>query len=44
MRIWGRNYAADGTYTWVVITPDADGHADYLRITHLCQVLKLELG
>jgi hypothetical protein len=44
MRIWGRNYAPDGSYTWVKVEPDANGNTDYLYVTQLIQVLKLNLN
>ena len=49
-RIWGRVYTVPptptnpGTYTWQVVTPDANGVADYVYATNLAQVLALELG
>jgi hypothetical protein len=43
-RVWGRIYNEDGTYTWVAVTPDANGSQSYLNITWLIQVLKLNLG
>lgn len=43
-RVWGRIYNPDGTYTWVAVTPDANGSQSYLNITWLIQVLKLNLG
>lgn len=41
MRIWGRKYNTDGTYTWVAVTTNADGYNDYVYVTNLIQVLKL---
>lgn len=50
-RIWGRVYSVTptpenpvGTYTWQVVTPDANGNADYVYATNLCQALALNLG
>lgn len=44
MRIWGRQYANDGTYKWVAVTTDANGNNDACYITALIQCLKLNLG
>jgi len=44
MRIWGRVYAEDGSYTWQKVETTADGNDDYVRITSLIQVLKLIRG
>ena len=47
MRIWGRVYDLDAqgraleTYEWVPVTTDPDGSNDYVYITNLIQVLKL---
>lgn len=43
-RIWGRTNGGNEPYTWVAITPDANGSLSYLRITWLIQVLSLNLG
>ena len=45
-RVWGRVYAVPftGAYVWQVVTPDENGHPDYVYITNLIQVLKLNLG
>lgn len=44
MRVWGRIYAADGTYTWQEVETDANGYNDNVYLTALVQVLKLNLG
>lgn len=44
MRIWGRLYAEDGTWTWVAVSTDANGNNDNVYITNLIQALKLNLG
>lgn len=44
MRTWGRNYALDGSYTWVEVSTDANGYDDNVWLTTLCQTLKLNLG
>lgn len=41
MRIWGRVWADANDWTWVEITPDANGLLDNIRITNLIQVLLL---
>jgi hypothetical protein len=44
MRTYGRVYNEDGTYQWVEVSTDADGHDDYVWLTTLIQTLKLNLG
>jgi hypothetical protein len=44
MRVWGRQYAEDGSYTWVAVTTQANGLNDGFYITALAQCLKLNLG
>ena len=44
MRVWGRQYSNDGTYTWAAYETDANGYNDAVYITALCQVLQLNLG
>lgn len=44
MRTWGRVFNPDGTWTWTEVTTDAQGFNDYVWITALVQVLKLNLG
>jgi hypothetical protein len=44
MRTYGRVYNADGTYTWVVVTTDANGFNDWVWLTTLLQVLQLNLN
>lgn len=44
MRIWGRVYAVDGTWTWQPVETAADGSNDYVYVTNLIQVLKLNLN
>lgn len=41
MRIWGRVYAEDGTYTWQAVETTPEGNNDYVYITNLIQVLRL---
>jgi hypothetical protein len=43
-RAWGRVYAEDGTYTWTIVTPDANGNLDAIYITALIQTLRLNLN
>lgn len=47
-RIWGRVWPDKvhdpENFTWQVVTPTADGVADRVYITNLCQVLLLSLG
>jgi hypothetical protein len=43
-RIWGRVYASDGSYVWQAVTTDSNGSNDYVYITNLIQVLKLNPG
>lgn len=43
-RVWGRVYAEDGTYTWVPVTPAANGDQSALNLTWLIQVLLLNKG
>lgn len=44
MRIWGRVYAEDGSYTWQKVETDPVNGNDYVYITDLVQVLKLNLN
>ena len=44
MRTYGRVFNPDGTYAWTEVSTDANGHNDYVYITTLIQVLKLNLG
>ena len=44
MRIWGRQYASDGSYTWIPIETDSSGNSDYCYITALIQCFKLNLN
>lgn len=44
MRVWGRNYNVDGTYTWQEVTTDSNGFNDAVHVTALAQVLQLQLG
>jgi hypothetical protein len=45
MRIWGRVGQVNGKGgTWVVVTTDANGLNDAVRLTNLAQVLKLNLN
>lgn len=44
MRVYGRQFNDDGTYTWVLTETDANGYNDAVYITALCQVLQLNLG
>ena len=44
MRVYGRTYNVDGTYTWSEITTDANGYNDAVYVTALAQVLQLQLG
>lgn len=44
MRTYGRIFNSDGTYTWQVVQTDPNGSNDKVRLTTLCQVLKLNLG
>jgi hypothetical protein len=41
MRAWGRVYDEFGNYTWQEVTTDPAGRNDYVYITNLIQVLKL---
>lgn len=43
-RVWGRTNNGVAPYTWVAVTPDANGSQSYLNITWLIQVLKLNLA
>lgn len=42
MRTWGRVYADDGTYEWVLVTTDENGFNDAVWLTTLAQCLKLQ--
>jgi hypothetical protein len=45
MRIWGRTPPdVNGNRKWVAVTTDANGFNDNVRLTQLCQVIKLNLG
>ena len=44
MRVYGRTYNQDGTYTWSEVNTDANGYSDAVYVTALCQVLQLQLG
>lgn len=44
MRTYGRIYATDGSYKWVVIETDVNGNNDAVWTTTLIQALKLALG
>ncbi len=44
MRTYGRQYNADGTYTWVEVSTDANGFDDAVWLTTMAQVLQLHLG
>ena len=45
MRTWGRVPDADGKLTkWVLVETDAQGFNDYVYLTDLIQVLKLNLN
>ena len=44
MRTYGRIYNADGSYTWVEVSTDANGYNDAVYVTTLAQVLKLNLA
>jgi len=44
MRVYGRTYHTDGTYTWTEITTDSNGYNDAVHITALAQVLQLQTG
>jgi len=44
LRIWGRVYNPDGTWTWQAVETTPDGNNDNVYITNLIQVLKLNLN
>lgn len=44
MRTYGRLYAEDGSYSWVVVETDENGYNDNVYLTTLVQTLKLNLG
>ena len=44
MRTWGRPYTNGKPGAWTEVTTDADGFNDYVYITTLAQVLRLNLG
>lgn len=44
MRTYGRVYAEDGSYKWVEVGTTPQGFNDYVWITTLVQVFKLNLG
>lgn len=44
MRVWGRiRDTLTGAKTWVMVQTDANGFNDMVRLTHLAQVVKLNL-
>lgn len=44
MRVWGRQFNANGSYTWVEVTTDVNGQNDLVMLTALIQCLLLNLG
>jgi hypothetical protein len=44
MRVYGRTTDELGNKTWVVVQTDAAGNNEYVYVTALVQVLKLNLG
>jgi len=44
MRVYGRTTDELGNKTWVVINTDVIGNSEYVYVTALVQVLKLNLG
>lgn len=44
MRVYGRVYNEDGTYTWQEVTTDANGFNDEVYATAFVQACKLNLG
>lgn len=44
MRTYGRVVNQDGSKSWVVVQTDANGFDDWVWVTTLLQVLKLNLG
>ena len=44
MRVYGRKYNTDVTYTWSEVTTDSNGYNDAVYVTALCQVLQLQTG
>ncbi len=44
MRVWGRTYDEYGVATWVAVTTQANGLNDYVNLTWLVQVCKLNTG
>ena len=44
MRVYGRIYNENGTYTWQEVTTDSNGYNDYVYITALIQCLKLNIN
>lgn len=44
MRVWGRVFNSDGTYTWTEVSTDANGNNDLVMLTALIQCLLLNLG
>lgn len=44
MRVYGRDYNQDGSYTWVEVTTDANGFNDAVYLTAFTQVLQLQTG
>jgi hypothetical protein len=44
VRTYGRIYSEDGSYTWTVVTTDANGQNDQVYLTTLNQCLKLNLN
>lgn len=44
LRTYGKVYNTDGSYTWQVVTTDANGYNDNVWLTTLCQCILLNLG
>lgn len=44
IRTYGRQFFADGSYRWIVVTTDSNGYNDAVYLTTLVQVFKLNLG
>ena len=43
MRVWGRIFNPDGSYTWTNVTTDSNGNNDLVMLTALIQCLLLNL-